>query len=416
MNRLSAYAFCLLSLAFLIPHAAADAGWVLMTADMQQQPVSLQQIGPAGVRVVPVNAAQPITISFDSFLQIDRTSQPRSPGANLTLILLNGDRLTGHPVSAKDEQVTWHSPSIGDLTVPLKQIRALIRYGSTIENLDQPLTEDKILLSNGDTTKGIVTDISDSKVTVQAAAPTEIPLDSVKWIQFALAAKPAMKTDRGFRIRLNDDSLISADSLEADDQKITLALPDGSKREVAMVAAAGIEQLNGPLSWLSSGTPQAIVQVPYFGGTIWPTRMDSTVGGKPIQFADRIYARGIGVHAYSRIDYALDGSYEAFRTQYAIAQDEKRQYANVAVRIKIDGKTVHEQPSFTADLLSPVLVLDLPKDAKMLRLEVDYGQANDTQDRFNWIEPALLRKKPPKTQPATPTTQNTGAPSVTERG
>jgi hypothetical protein len=37
------------------------------------------------------------------------------------------------------------------------------------------------------------------------------------------------------------------------------------------------------------------------------------------------------------------------------------------------------------------VVIDLPKTAKMLTLEVDYGAANDTQDRFNWIEPALVR-------------------------
>jgi len=43
-----------------------------------------------------------------------------------------------------------------------------------------------------------------------------------------------------------------------------------------------------------------------------------------------------------------------------------------------------------------VVIVDLPTMAKMLTLEVDYGAANDTQDRFNWIEPALLKKKPKK--------------------
>src|SRR5438552_14085342 len=100
------------------------------------------------------------------------------------------------------------------------------------------------------------------------------------------------------------------------------------------------------------------------------------------------------------IDYALGGSYEAMRTQYAIAQDEKRQYADVTVRIKLDGKVVHEQEHLKADFLAPMVLVDLPKSAKVLTLEVDYGAANDTQDRFNWIEPALLRKKP-TSQPAT---------------
>ena len=83
----------------------------------------------------------------------------------------------------------------------------------------------------------------------------------------------------------------------------------------------------------------------------------------------------------------------------------------MTVRIKVDGKVVHEQPNLRADVLAPVVIVDLPTAAKMLTLEVDYGAANDTQDRFNWIEPALLKKKPkkpialPSTLPSTrPTT------------
>ena len=84
------------------------------------------------------------------------------------------------------------------------------------------------------------------------------------------------------------------------------------------------------------------------------------------------------------------------------------------MRIKVDGKLVHEKQNLRADVLAPVVIVDLPKTAKMLTLEVDYGAANDTQDRFNWIEPALLRKKPvapppppapmPTTKPATQAT------------
>ena len=81
------------------------------------------------------------------------------------------------------------------------------------------------------------------------------------------------------------------------------------------------------------------------------------------------------------------------------------------MRIKVDGKLVHEKQNLRADVLAPVVIADLPKTAKMLTLEVDYGAANDTQDRFNWIEPALLRKKPapppPPPPPPTPTTKPT---------
>jgi hypothetical protein len=126
------------------------------------------------------------------------------------------------------------------------------------------------------------------------------------------------------------------------------------------------------------------------------------VRGDPIRFGDRLFARGIGVHSYSRLTYALDGAdggWQAFRTTYAIDGDEP--YADVTVRIKLDGKTVHEQPAFKAGVLAPVVLIDLGA-AKTLTLEVDYGASEDTQDRFNWIEPALLKKKPAPPSPPAP--------------
>jgi hypothetical protein len=48
-------------------------------------------------------------------------------------------------------------------------------------------------------------------------------------------------------------------------------------------------------------------------------------------------------------------------------------------------------------------MLDINRE-KVITLEVDYGQTYDVQDRFNWIEPALLKVKPepaPATAPAT---------------
>jgi hypothetical protein len=263
-------------------------------------------------------------------------------------------------------------------------------------------------MSNGDTAKGILTDISASKVKINSGAnDLELALDNIDCIYFAAAGKPKQKEQRSFRVRLLDGSIFTASNIELTGDTLAMTLAPNDQRKVPIDSIDGIEQLNGPISWLSSRIPEQVVQIPFFGATAWPTRMDMTVGGRPIQFGSQIFARGIGVHAYSRIDYALDGSYEAFRTQYAIATDERRQYADVTVRIKLDGKTVHEQSDFRADILSPVVLLDLPKSAKMLTLEVDYGAANDTQDRFNWIEPALLRKKPlppplpPTTHPAT---------------
>jgi hypothetical protein len=149
------------------------------------------------------------------------------------------------------------------------------------------------------------------------------------------------------------------------------------------------------------------VQVPFVGGSAdqptWPTRTDADVAGQPFVVGGRTFQRGIGVHSYSRLAYPLDGTFKAFRTRYGINDSLAR--ADVTVRIKLGERVVHEAKNVRPGAASPVVVVDLPPDAKELVLEVDYGEGIDVEDRLNWLEPALLRETP-KAEPATgPATQ-----------
>jgi hypothetical protein len=404
---------------FLAQVVRADAGWMLTTADFRQQAVVLRAIDANGASVSPVGSDVASKIAYDQFLQLDRASRSRVGTGRFILHLAGGTKILGEPTGYQDEQVTWNSPAVGELKVSLKEARALVRNGKSADNIDQERTEDVVQMSNGDTAKGIVADISATNVKINSGgSDLDLAMDNIDWIYFAAAGKPKQREERSFRVRLLDGSILAATAVGFGGDTLTFTLGQNDQRKVAISSVDGIEQINGPVSWLSSRIPEQVVQVPYYGATAWPTRMDQTVGGKAIQFGNQVFSRGIGVHSYSRIDYALDGQYEAFRTQYAIATDERRQYADVTVRIKVDGKLVHEKQNLRADVLAPVVIVDLPKAAKMLTLEVDYGAANDTQDRVNWIEPALLRKKPappPPPPPASttkPTTQAATRPTT----
>jgi hypothetical protein len=418
ITRLAIIAALLTTL--LCPYCFADSGWMLTTADFRRQSVSLDAIADDGVHVsVPGGgrADSPSVIPYTAFLQLDRSAAPRPSSAPFTLFLLSGDRIGGEPLGIENEQLLWKSPALGELKFSLKSLKALARGSDEPPAVDQVRADDLIVMDNGDSVRGIVTAMTPDTITIEGDAMLDVPMTSVRAMHFALAGNPQAAQEgggRAFRVRFTDGSSITGPSAQSDGRKLILTLADKTTRDLPLSLIGGIEQLDGPVSWLSSRAPEQVVQVPYFGTLQWPTRMDATVGGRPIQFAGRTYSRGIGVHAYSRIDYALNGgAYAAFRTQYAIAQEEKRQFADVTVRIRIDGATVHEQASVKADTLSPVVLIDFPQGAKKLTLEVDYGQANDTQDRFNWIEPALLREKPaPIVEDPAPTTQPTTRPAT----
>ncbi len=409
------FALCILHFAFCT-RAYADSGWVLTTADFRSQPVTLNAVDAAAVSITPVGKPQLATIAYDDFLQLERASVVGSSNERFTLVLLTGDRILGQPAGCKDERIVWKNPALGEFSVPLKAARGILRTGRNADALDSARNDDLVKFSNGDSAKGIVVDVNSDKLKLDVAGSVvEIPVGDIEFLHFGQAGKPEPASGRAFRLRLLDGSLVTTSSLTISDTKTEFKLPDGASREIPLASLIAIEQLNGPVSWLSSRLPEKIVQIPFLPGPPKPTRMDAALGErpwsdgpKPISFGNRTYARGIGVYAYSRIDYVLHGSYKALRTQYCIAVG-RNQYADVTVRIKLDGKTVHEVEHFRAGVLASPVVVEIPTAAKLLTLEVDYGDNNDAQDRFNWIEPALLRhipapetpEPPPATQPST---------------
>jgi hypothetical protein len=379
----------------------AQDAWVLTTADFRTERVSLRAIGDNGITIVGADA-KARNLPLDRLLQIERVAPPRAATGKFVLVLTSGDRLAGEPRGVEAETLAWAAPSLGEMKLPLKSVVLMYRPGKSEPALDRPRgTEDVVTLGNGDTVRGILSTISDKSVAVQSASGdvSEIPVESIASIEFASAPgagagagsnAATQRAARAFRVALADGSAVTGPSVRKLDENLVLALDDGSTRTLPFAAVAAIEQVNGPVLWLSSIAPSENVQVPFLDYSA-PARMNQSVTGRPIRFGDRTYSRGIGAHAYSRITWPIDPSVRAFRTQYAI--DGDMPYANVTVRIKLDDRVAYEKADVRAGLLSPVVMLDINRE-NTITLEVDYGQTYDVQDRFNWIEPALLKVKP----------------------
>jgi hypothetical protein len=379
----------------LAPNARAQNRWNLTTADFQSRLVQVKSIDEAGVSVDPGDK-----IAWDQVLQFSRESAPKVSSGKFILHTATGDHLHGVPVKVEQENLHWTMPSLGEVTVPLRQVLAITRNSRGIVSSKSSVTEDAVSLANGDQVKGIISDVTAQNVIVQSnGSPVTVPLDSVESVNFASTAATAKPMGRAFRVKLAEGSIVLATGLQLSANQLTLELPDKTSHQIDVANVVLVEQLNGPVAWLSGLDPAENVHTPYLE-TARPAQMDRTVTGEMIRFGDKAFARGIGVVPYSRLTWKLDGSYAGFRTQYAMAGQGA--YANVTVRIKFDDKVVHEQANFTAGVLSPVIALPT-NGAKTVTLEVDYGQNFGVQDRFNWIEPALTKTipQPAPVQPAT---------------
>ncbi len=407
----------------------ADDGWSLTTSDFKRRSANVKSIDETGVKALYYGSAEPVTVPWDKFLQLDRGASTAQPRGAWTLHLLSGDRLGGEPVSLANDTLAWRSQAAGDLAIPLKEIRAIAR-GQDPVPYDANQTEDVVRLANGDVVKGILSGFDAGKLQVKQASGDALPVDlvSVSRILLASAGKPESSGQRGFRIQLSDGSVLTAPGVAVAPAatQIVLTLNNGDKRPLDLTQVVLIEQLNGPVAWLSARVPDQTVYQPMFDVS-YPPQMDRNYKGDRIRFQGREFTRGIGVHAYCKLVYQLDGKFKVLRIQYALNDDVTK--GRVTVRILLDDKVVHEAKDFPPNKLSPALLIDLG-NAKTLTLEAHPGGdpstddrtkwSIDTQSRLNWIEPALLKEKPandpdPVPVPPTPATKPTTSKPATPK-
>ncbi|HWE01522.1 MAG TPA: NPCBM/NEW2 domain-containing protein [Tepidisphaeraceae bacterium] len=386
-------AFLIVAWLSLASSTRADGTWTLTTADFHTQSVTLKSLDHSGVRVTPAPIGDEKLIPFDQFLGIARPVVGAQAAGKFIAYLTSGDQIGGEPVSIHGNDLLWNSPLLGELPLPMKQLAAIARPGAPVPDSRQ--REDVVTLSNGDTLRGIIANLADAKVAVQTeSGASEAPIGAIAQITFA-AGGGGNSVANGFRVRFDEGSSVVAESVVVKSDQLELSLAKGAVHSVDLARVAAIEQVNGPVSWLSSRAPSQDLFVPFIGSPrAGAARMDRAWGGKdPIRFGAQQFAHGIGVHSFSRLSWNLDGAYEAFRTRYAIDAGEANTKADVTVRVLLDDKPVYEKTHVRAGTLSPVVVENLG-GAKKLTLEVDYGDNMDTQDRLNWIEPALLKHKP----------------------
>ena len=388
-------AWCACVVAVARPAAAwADGGWLVTTADFRTQAADVRGVTADAVRLAAADGSTR-DLPLTQFVSAQRVGVAPPPPPRFTLVLAGGDRLVGEPAGVTGETMAWAEPVLGRVPVGLGRMVA-IGKGSTAVAADERPKQDVVTLANGDTVAGVLTGGDGAKLTVQSAdgTPVDVPLANVARVAFANAGGGAVPKG-AFRVRLADGSALTAAGLTVDGSRATITpVVKGAKAVTAdLSAVVALEQLDGPVAWLSRRTPTESVQVPYVGGSAaWPARFDAAVDGGPLTVDGRAYDHGIGVHAYSRLSFAVDPAFTGFRTQYAIdsRRGAPRLLADVTVRVKVDGRVVHEAAHVRAGAISPVVRVDLT-GAKVLTLECDYGPAGDAQAHLNWLQPALLR-------------------------
>ncbi|MCC6238733.1 MAG: NPCBM/NEW2 domain-containing protein [Phycisphaerales bacterium] len=396
---LSAITTCLMAVHVM----GGSPAWILTTTSFARQPVDFLGSDEKGLTVQTGDAA-PVLIPLGQFLRLQRiarradsvpVAQPdpaTQPVNTFVLELVDDSRYPGAPVLSDGDRLTWRSRAIGDIEIDLRSVRAIVRQPATDRvSTDSPVvptrSTDELQLVNGDRLDGIVTDISPQTITVLSTGQSiNVPLQSVAQINFSslTSETDSSRQSRCLRLSLDDGTVINSPTVVCQEAQVRLVV-DEVPRKLPLDRVDAIEQINGPMVWISDLTPKQSEQTPYLASS--PSRMPAPTDRRPTDKTAR-HDKNIIVQSRSRLVYELPHGFSKLRVGYAMAGD--RPLANVTVKIWLDERLVHQQEDVVAQQVNPPVQLDL-NGARQLTLEVDYGKNFDVQDQLLWLEPALVR-------------------------
>lgn len=122
-----------------------------------------------------------------------------------------------------------------------------------------------------------------------------------------------------------------------------------------------------------------------------PVRIDQSAAAGPLMLDGKRFARGLGAHSHTRLDYALEGKFETFVATVGI-DDSARPLGTVAFRVLGDGESLFESGVLSGKEAAKLVSVRV-QGVDELTLIADYGDDLDLGDLANWGGARLIRPR-----------------------
>ncbi len=329
--------------------------------------------------------------------QGDPIGAPWPTEDDMTLTLTGGDVIHGRLGDGEGEVIVVETSNLGRVSVSLESVVALDTprsllpgYLDTVRWLDRTpvVTDDRILLTNGDVVRGFITLINDRNIrTDNGESEVEVPLRLVVAVRFAAARKPSPDGIHCVAT-LRDGTRLTLTTMDWTGQRVRATWQVGAVVNISADRIVRLDIVGGRWEWLASHRPISVQDTPMLS-LHWEPVTNRNVLGGPIKVAGESFEHGIGVHSRSSLTYDLKESYNEFVTSFGI-DDDSGPLADVSVVILVDGRRRLEETNIRRGKLRGPIRLNVA-GAKRIELVVDFGENGGLQDRFDWVEPALIR-------------------------
>ena len=325
------------------------------------------------------------------------------------IILTSGDRIPVRELRLDDEKLRFRHADLNgnkDNVVPVGSV-AMIWRSAPDGTVDVPRycnrllrgkrKRDVVLLRNGDTIEGTLNGLSAEQVEVEVARKNVV----TKWSRVSAVLLSTDLTEKT-RPKVAHARLVLSSTDRSPGGRITVVSPDcdgatfsakttfGSLIRVPIERVVSLESSGSHLVHLSDLTPSKFTFTPYLDETFaWSA--DANVLGRDLLLGESTYDKGVGLHADSRISYALDGKYRRFDALVGLDDNDGRE-GNVRIRVLLDGKPVELGKSEWKRGDKAVRISVELSEAKEMTLVVEALGKGPIQGVVDVVEARLIRK------------------------
>ena len=242
------------------------------------------------------------------------------PAPAASVELLDGQRWSGDVVGAKGDALRWKSSVGPELSLSIDQISCLEFHGR-LSSLDRAALEpapeaDRLYWLHGEAVEridGTFEAFSDEGIRLDGVLGRRtFPWAEVGALFVAAFESPApANAPAGAQLLLDlaDGSRLRAGFQTATPRALVLNYPGLERLVIPYEALLEAALDDGSFHYLSTLAPVRAQEGSLFGddlGLRWPHRVDRSVVGTELSVAGRVFARGLGVHAPSRLEWKLD--------------------------------------------------------------------------------------------------------------
>jgi hypothetical protein len=318
-----------------------------------------------------------------------------------------GARLRGRLLGGSGESIQLALEGASQLDLSIEEVAAIRfpgrqpRSGSLLP--EAPDEGDRLYLRRGsglDRVEGLVDGFEPEGVRFQGRFGLKThPWEEVVALFIEQLDAPDPRPSRApVVVDLRGGGRIGGDLVSVRADGVELITAAGTQLRIPLPLVREVMRADGSFQFLSDLTPADTGPSDLFGGRQglgmrYPVQVDRNYAGHVLRTGGQTFARGLGVHAPSRLTWDLNGTWKSLRMRAGLDDSALggTYQGSVVFRVYVDGEVRWASPLVRGGegpLSVPLVDLG---GARSLTLEVDPASEAFFCDRANWLRPVLVR-------------------------